>query len=947
MNKILYSVTTTLLFFLFIGNSFAQQANRVSISGIVSEQETKEPILQATVRLFALPDSTLKAGTFTNASGVFVIKDIPKGSYVVEISYMGLQTLLHPIKVDNKNIDLPALELLPSSILLKEAVVTGYITDVIVKQDTIEYNADSFKTPPGSVVEDLLKKLPGVEVDEEGKISVAGKEVKKIYVDGKEFFGSDPKVTTKNLPTDIVNKLQVVDRKSELAQLTGIDDGEDEKIINITLKPGMKNGWFGSAVAGAGTKVNDEYRYELSGMVTRIKENNRTTLLGNANNTNNQAFSDLGGDLVPQINIRTRGRGRGGASGSSGITQAGNLGINVNNVFSDKLTMDGSFVYGKSATETSSISHVQNIMPDSVFYNRDTIFNREAKDKSVFELRMVYKPDSLTTINFRPTAYYEPTESTENSSSETRDGSPLQLLENQSKMISSTTGEGYNISGVLDISRGSRTKKGRKATVSLSGGINNGNSDGDIYSKTDYYDRKTGNIRRSVINDQIQDNKNQGYNYRLYASYVEPFSTNRFLQLSYSVRVNNSDSQRNTYSRDTLTNDYTVLDTAYSNSFLNYFVNQQINASIRTIREKYDYTVGIEMSPSYSNSERYIGDTVLLYRERNVINYSPVASIRYRFSGQESLQFEYRGQTSQPSMNQLDPTRDISNPLKHKEGNADLKPSYTHRVNFRYNNSIREKQQSLSVNGNFNYIMNGIANKSRYEMYADSTGVWVNRPENVNGSWNARLSAFFNSPLKNPKFRINSNFSSSYSSSKGFIDDLENTSKVLSLSETAGFSFRSKIFDAGTRINVRYGNTANTLGRQNDQSTFDYGLGGNFTLTLPHNIVLASDINHTKRSGYLSGYSLSETLWNAEISTRFLKNNQATVKFKIYDILKDRKNIYRSSSENNITDTRYNSLTSYCMLYFAYSFNSFGGQKPTIERERRVYRGDGGGEGMF
>lgn len=946
----------TMMFFLIVSVK-AQTTDSGAgkkISGIVKEGDSEDSAAQATVRLLQLADSTLVTGVFSNNQGLFEIKNIKPGNYLIDITYLGYQPYQKQLEITDKDIDLSVISIQPHPTMLSEATVVGHVADVVVKQDTIEYNAGSFGVPPGSMTEDLIKRLPGVEVDSEGKIKSEGQEIKKILVDGKEFFGDDAKVTMKNLPTNIINKVQVVDRKSELARLTGIDDGEDEKIINITIKEGMKNGWFGNVVAGGGTKVDDENRYEASTMINRFKNDNRISLIANFNNTNNQAFSELGGDLVPQINMRGRGGRQSG--GSNGITELGSFGLNANMEFSDKLKMDGSLIYGYSNTDAWSNSQKQNILQDSTFYTNDNSLNYNESKNVAGDFRFEYKPDSLTQINFRPRFSFNDTFSEENGTTLTLDGSPAKALVNQSESSTTTDGTGYDLSATLDISRKSRIKAGRQFTLRLGGGINNGDSDGTNNSTTEYFDTATGNVMSSKIIDQFIKNESRSYNYQANLSYVEPIFNNRFLQLSYTIRVNNSDSKKNAYNWDDLTGDYTELDSTYTRNFRNSFVNQRISAALRTVREKYDYSVGLELSPSYSKSERYIGDTILLSQSRSIVNFAPTARINYRFTKQRSLQFQYRGQTSQPSMTQLDPTEDVSNPLNIRSGNPDLKPSFTHRIFLRFNDYDREKQQSLGINTRFSFIQNSITSVSRY----DSLGVQKSSYENVNGTWNGRLQAFYNSPLRNQRFRINSNTTASYNHVKGFVtshgdsDPTENISNTWNISEVAGISYRSPLVEVGTRFSIRYENTQNSVEGQQNQSTTDYGVGGNFSLYLPYNFVLASDINYTDRKGYSTGYTQSEVMWNAEVSTRFMKDNRATVKFKIYDILKDKKNISRSITANSITDSQFNTMTSYCMLYFIYNFNAFGGSSSGGRGDRRPGEGSGprrgyGGppDGMF
>ncbi len=393
--------------------AYAQKG--VDITGTVIEEGTNEPIEQATVRLLSVKDSSMIGGVATTRDGSFVIKNIKNGSYLLHVSFVGFDPLYQPLRVTGKAnpVKLGKLALADGAILLGEAVVIGKAPEVTVRNDTMEYNADSYKTTEGSMLEDLLKKMPGVEVSSEGKITVNGKEIKKVLIDGKEFFSDDPKVASKNLPSKMIDKVQVLDKLSDMAKMTGFDDGEEETVINLTVKPGMKQGWFGNAFAGYGS----EDRYEGNFMVNRFINNDQLTLMGGINNTNNMGFSDLASSMFSGMGGR-----RGGGAGN-GITTSGNIGLNFSKEFNPKLTVGGNLRYSHSDNEAISKSNRQNILPgDSTsFYNENNSSNTRS-DNVAADLRMEWKPDSLTQIIFRPSFSYSDSHSREGSTFNTLSG---------------------------------------------------------------------------------------------------------------------------------------------------------------------------------------------------------------------------------------------------------------------------------------------------------------------------------------------------------------------------------------------------------------------------------------------------------------------------------------------------------------------------------------------
>ena len=900
-----------LFLILFSLPAFAQRGG-VDITGTVVEEGSNEPIEQATVRLLNVKDSTMIGGVASSRNGNFMLKGIKAGSYLLHVSFVGFDPLYQPLRITGKTnpVNVGKLALSDGAIQLGEAVVIGKAPEVVVRNDTVEYNADSYKTTEGAVLEDLLKKMPGVEVDSEGKITVNGKEIKKVLIDGKEFFSDDPKVASKNLPTKLIEKVQVLDRLSDMARMTGFDDGEEETVINLTVKPGMKQGWFGNAFAGYGSKD----RYEGNAMVNRFINNDQVTFMGGLNNTNNMGFSDIASNMFSGMGGRRGGRG-GGAG--NGITSSGNAGLNFSKEFNSKMTLGGNVRYSHSDNDAYSNTKRTNILKDSASVYNETNFNNTKSDNIGADFRMEWKPDTATQIIFQPSFTYSNSHNREASNFNTLTSLGDTVNIGESDYLSD--GEGYKVNARLEFSR-RLNDEGRVFSGSLTGGGNDSYNKGINYSNTEYQQTIT-NEQNEVIDQRFRyDNK--GFNYRAYLSWVEPIGHNNFIQATYSFSQNKQESLKNSYTREENGEEYNVLDTAYSKSYRNNFINQEASLAFKAVGAKYDYTLGMNLAPSHSVSENFVGDTTLSKLTRNVLNLSPMVRFNYRFDKRTNLRINYRGRTTQPTMTQLQPVADISDPLNTITGNPDLKPTYSNSLFARYQKFIPEKQTALMVMLNASYIVNDIVTKSIYQA---GTGKKMTTYDNVNGNYNGNLRILFNTPLKNKKFSVNSMTMASYANKNGYINDAKNTNKNYTAMERGGIDFRSDYIDLGLNGNFRYTGTQNSLQDQNDQNIFNYGLGGTTTIYLPLDFKIESDINWSSNSGYAEGYKQKEVLWNASASKSFLKGNQATLRFKIYDILHQRSNISQSSTTEYTQYSEYNTLSSYFMVHFIYRFSIFKG----------------------
>jgi hypothetical protein len=894
------------------------QARRTSVEvkGIVLEEGNKAPVEQATIRLLNVADSTLINGVVSDRRGGFSIKNVGSGTYLLSITFVGFEPYYQPLQITGRTnpVDVGEIELSDSAVELGEAVVMGKAPEVIVRNDTIEYNADSYKVTEGSVLEDLLKKMPGVEVSSEGTITVNGKQIKKIMVDGKEFFSDDPNVASKNLPADMIEKLQVVDRKSDMTRMTGFDDGEEETIINLTIKPGMKQGWFGNAFAGYGSKE----RYEGNAMVNRFFNNDQITIMGGLNNTNNMGFSDLASSM-----FQGGGGGAGGfrsMGGGSGITTSGNTGLNFGKEFGKTLMLNGNLRYSHSENDATNKSFEQRLLRgDTTQYTNELDTRNRINNNMGGNLRLEWKPDTLTSLIFRPNFNYSESHSWETGEYVTLQGYDDERRDtlNVGNARSSSDGKGYNLSATLEVSR-KLNPQGRVLSLSLSGGYNTSEEDGLNYSNTHYFGEE--NAYRDLLIDQQYQYENTGYNYRAYLSWVEPLGRNNFLQATYSISQRQQEALKYTYAPDA-SGKYNVLDTAYSKSYRNDFVSQRASLSFKAQRAMYNVTVGMNLDPSYTRSENFVGDQVLSSLSRSVVNLSPMAQFNYLFSRQTNLRIDYNGRTSQPSMTQLQPVADVSNPNNTVIGNPDLSPRYTNDLSIRFQKFIPEQQTAFMLMFNGDYTLNDIVS----DVTNISSGIRRTTYANVNGNFGGNLRFMMNTPLKNKKFTVNSMTMASYDNSNAFVDAEKSTNKNLVLMERAGIDFRSSVIDLGINGNIRYNNSNYSLQPDNNQKTFNYGVGGNTILYLPLSFKLESDISYSTNSGYSSGFQQDEVMWNASASKSFLKGNQATLRFKIYDILQQRSNISRNVTATGYTDSEYNTLNSYFMVHFIYRFSIFKG----------------------
>lgn len=914
--------------------SIFAQNKVITVSGRVVESDSKEPAAQATVQLIALPDSAFAAGIASNNQGRFILPKVKAGKYLLKISYIGFHTKFVPLQLVANVLDKNAGTILldPDAVMLSEAVITAEAPPVTIKADTTEYSAAAYPVPEGSMLEDLVKKIPGAEVNEEGKIMLNGKEIKKIMVDGKEFFSNDPKVSMKNLPANMIEKVKAYDKKSDMARITGIDDGDEEPVLDLTVKKGMKKGWIGNLIAGYGSKE----RYEAGAMISRFKDDASFSVIASANNTNNQGFSEFG----------DAGQGLGGGNSGAGITTPQALGINFAKD-TKKLQYGGNIQYGHSENNAIRKNSTETFLGESSTFGKSENFsNRDRHDLRV-DFRLEWKPDTLTTIIFSPNASYSQTESLNSSWSSTDNNAHAPV--NFKEASSSSKSNNLSFNGSLMAFR-RLNNEGRNLSLGARFGYSDNESDSYSESKTEFFEKDS-------ISDiaRYTDRSGDSRNWSVSASYIEPVFERHFLQLRYEFAHRKQLSQSLTY--DSI-NKYPYpeyfergYDNQLSSKVENFYDTHTADVSLRGVHPKMNYSVGVGLTPQTSLSKTTIGpNSDKKFPEQNVLNWAPSVMFRYMFNKQHTLMLRYRGRSSTPNIEDLQAVIDNTDPMNLRYGDPNLKPSFNNSFMLYYNKFVPESMRSYSANAFYSNTINSVANKMTY---FQETGAREYRKVNVNGNWQARGYFSFNMPLKNKKFTISSNTNSRFSDAVSYTSVGKDKIAPQELSTTHNFavgerftsSYRSDLFDLSLSGAIDYNLVRNSKQENSNRETFDYNLGGNTNVRLPWEIAISTDINCRFKDGYTGGLNNNEVMWNAQIAKNFLKNNTATIRLKIYDILKQQNSLSRSSSESMISDTEYNTLGSYFMVHFVYRFNTLGGKMSDRRGSGGPHRGGGRGYG--
>ncbi len=936
--------------------AFAQEQ---TITGRVLDRDSKEGIIQATLQLLK-KDSTFVVGALSDDDGNFKVVAPDAGTFLLKITSVGYKTVVRTLTVTKgKETALGNITVAADAVMLKEVTATGQAAKVVLKEDTFVYNASAYRVAEGSAIEELVKRLPGAQVDDDGKITINGKEVKKIRVDGKEFMTGDTKTALKNLPTSIVDRIKAYDEKSDLARVTGIDDGEEQTVLDFGLKAGMNKGTFANIDLGIGT--HDRYSERI--MAAYFNDKYRLMVFNSANNTNDMGFPGGGG------------RGRFGGN-RNGLNAAKMLGVNFNYDDSKNLKMDASVRWNHTDGDVYSRQSTESFVGVTKSFSNNVSQNFTRTNSWNGQMRLEWTPDSMTNIMFRPSFSYSTNDGNSSSTSATYNDDPylyvnnplspedIKKLASDSVMVNTQTntnlsyGKSTSANGMLQFNR-KLSNNGRNIT--LRADANYGDNDNTSLSVSDvhlYQKLNSLGLDSTYQTNRYNLSPSTRYGYSLQATYSEPIARAMFLQFSYRYQYSYNESDRSTYDfsglgaafSDGITPKYRTWDPFLSNvpgytgnmdaignyldsdlsrysEYKNYI--HDIQVTYRWIDPKFQLNAGFMVQPQRSHyTQDYQGiyvDTV-----RNVTNMSPTLDFRYKFSNVSNLRINYRGTTSQPGMSDLLDITDDSNPMNITKGNPGLKPSFTNNFRLFYNNYVQNHQKSLMTFVNFSTTSNSISNMVTYD---PATGGRTTRPENINGNWNVNGAFMYNMSIDSVGYwNINTFTNLAYTNNVGYLsqngmDSQKNTTRTTTVGERLSFSYRNSWLEVEPNGSLNYTHARNQLQPTSDMDTWSFNYGVNVNLTAPWGTQFSTGISENSRRGYNdSSMNTNELIWNAQISHGFLTGKPLTVSLQFYDILHEQSNFSRVINAMQRSDTQYNSINSYAMLHVIYRLNAFGGK---------------------
>ena len=942
-----------LLLLILMSVSVIQAMAQRNITGKVLESDSQEPVAQTTVRLLKT-DSTLVTGSLTNLDGLFRVKAPSAGNFIVQITCVGFKPYTKNVKVTaDKDIALGTINLDPDAIMLKGATVTGQAAKVTLKEDTFVYNASAYRTPEGSVIEELVRKLPGAQVDDDGKITINGKEVKKILIDGKEFMTGDTKTAMKNLPTSIVERVKAYDQKSDLARVSGIDDGEEETVLDFGIKRGMNRGFMLNADLAAGTKKRYSGRLFAGMQSSDLK----IFIPLSANNVNDMGFPGGGG-------------GRFGG-GRQGLTATKMAGFNLNYEKKDRFKFDASIRWNHSDGDAVVRRSTEDFMSGTTSTFSNSVNSNLSRGNSWdARFRLEWMPDSMTNIMMRPQFRYNSSDGLGEGTSMTFDEDPYKyvrnpmddeamkilidhgIVKNRNINNSISYSDSKSAGGWLQFNR-RLSRNGRNITLRFTGNVGEGMSKSFTNSLVEYLQLVTKDGKDSVYQaNRYAVTPTKNWNYGLRATYSEPIFRQVYLQFSYQYQYSYTKSDRATYDFSTFPADFFGVKPLYRgwddylallggnplenfrddklsrfSEYRNY--NHTAEMMLRVVRKAYNLNIGFQVMPQRSHfTQDYQGvhtDTV-----RTVTNVAPTADFRWKISKVSQLRFNYRANSSQPSMSDLLDITDDSDPLNVRKGNPGLKPSFTQNFRLFYNNYIQNHQRSIMANLNFSTTRNSISNMVTYD---EASGGRTTRPENINGNWNAFGMFMFNTAIDSAGFfNVNTFTTLRYNNSVGYVsinrnaDSQKSTTKSTTFGERLAASYRNNWMELELNGSLEYMHARSELQSNNNLDTWTFSYGGSLQLTAPWGTQLSTSMNMNSRRGYNdASMNTNELLWNAQLSQSFLKGNALTLSLQLYDILHQQSTFSRTVDAMRRSDTEYNAITNYAMLHVIYRLNIFGG----------------------
>jgi hypothetical protein len=915
---------------LFICSSSFAQKNGI-VRGIAYDTISKQPVSGATVTLMVRKDSSLQSFTMTGRDGQFELKGIPNGEYRLMISHVNYYNTNKYFRItdSSKVFEAGNLVLNDKTKVLEEVVIAAEAPPVTLVNDTIQYNAGSFKVQPNASVEQLLKKLPGVKVEKDGSIKAQGEKVTRVLVDGKEFFGNDPKIATRNLPADAVDKVQVYDKQSDQAQLTGFDDGNYEKTINLKLKKDKKKGVFGKISGGAG----NQDRFENKFNVNSFKGARQVSAIGMGNNTNAEGFSfmdilNFTGELARMkksldggggVNISIDDKDAaafGSNGGNSGIKTAWGGGLNYNNIIGKTLDWQSNYFYNRLNPKQENHISRQYLLPDSTYFYDENSFSDNLNNNHRLNINTLWQVDSLNSIRINPSFSYQKMDNRSETNYQTL--SEERTLTNRGFSNSNSSNSGYNFRTDL-IWRKKFAKRGRTFSLSLQSTFNNSNGQGNLYSINDFFQPNGTVLRTDTLNQHNNSMANlKGYNAR--AVYTEPFWKKSLLELSVTKSDTRNNAEKLTYDFNKGNGKFDQLNNLLSNTFQNTYAFTNTGFRWRTQHRKYSYAFGMSWQEAQMEGKIISGTHDSLI-SKNFHDLLPNARFQYNISKFKNFGITYSTSTNQPTAQQLQPVPDNSNSLNIREGNPYLKQEYVQSLMTHLQLLNPYKNKSLFFFASGQFTRNKIANYDSIDQF----GVKRTRPVNVNGVYNLNGNISYNMPLKFLKGSVEISSNTGWLRNKQFIQGEENTIQTFFFGPGVRFDINpTEKINLGVEYNLNYNKTSYSLQSALNNNYLSQDYDASADIQLPKLFFLSTDFSYTVNSQRANGFNFSIPLWNASLSKQFLKYKRGELKLSARDLLNRNVGISRNTNNNYIEDARVLTLRRFFLLSFTYSLSKTG-----------------------
>jgi Outer membrane protein beta-barrel family/Carboxypeptidase regulatory-like domain len=927
MRKIVVLICALLMTFSY---GFAQRA---AIKGNITDTSSKENLSNAVISILRSKDSVLYKFTRSNAQGKFSLGHLPAGKFILLVTYPKYADYVEQLTLtDSSDITYNKISLILKAKLLEEVVIKQKISAIKIKGDTTEFTADSFHVQANATVEDLLKKLPGIQIDKNGKITAQGETVQKVLVDGEEFFGDDPTLVTQNLRADMIDKVQVFDKKSDQAAFTGIDDGEKSKTINLKLKDNKKNGYFGKVNVGGGT---DGY-YDNQLMINLFKKKKKLSAYGIMSNTgktglnwnernsygdniaSNVDFDDASGNLMFTGSSDELDSWDGQYNGQ-GYPSVKTGGIHYNNKWDDdKQSANFNYKILQLNVTGANGTNTQYILPDTLYYNsqRETFNNQILRNRINGNYELQLDSSSSIKISASGGTDHKVTESHFITEARASDSA----LVNTGERNITTTGDTRTVNSNLLWKKKLR-KKGRTISVNLSENYENGTSDGFLYADNEFY--KGGISYQQQITDQYKKYSNKKLLFDSKITYSEPLSPVSSLIANYGVTVNNSESNRQSFNKSPDGN-YTAIDSAYSNEYRFNIFTHKAGLTYNLIKKKVRFNIGNNLGITNFKQQDLLTD---ISARRNFINWAPQTSFMYSFNQQKRLSLRYNGYTSQPSIQQIQPIRSNDDPLNIVIGNPDLKPQFSNNINLSFSQYKVLTETNIYVSLSYRFTENAIGNNSAVDY---TTGKRTSQSVNLDG--NHGISGYFGYGFKwkKPGIHINFNGQISQGTNAGIVNNVLNITKNGNYTlSTYLYKSKDKKYELRLEGSATYTNSRSSVQNNIKTNYWTYNIQPSFDFFLPKKFQLHSDVDanfRQKTSAF--DFNTNVILWNAWFGKKFLKGDVLLLKASANDLLNQNVGFRRDVNSNYISQNTYSSIQRFFMLSLVWNFTKAGTPPP-------------------